>query len=203
MKTSQILTLTTRYVPRRFYLGKHSGRQLSLQPQLGSADLNATFYGTARKEDTSVDESGSATSNISLNMSKSGPRKHIIQVGVSYRSHRWAYRTGGRIAQVGVSHRWAYCTGGRIAQVGVSYVSYRWVYRTGGRIAQVGGRIAQVGVSYRWVGVSHRWAYRTGGRIVQVGVSYRWGGRIAQVGVSHRWAYRTGGCIIQVIISYR
>lgn len=29
----------------RFYLGKHSGRQLSLQPQLGNADLNAVFRG--------------------------------------------------------------------------------------------------------------------------------------------------------------
>ncbi|OWR44585.1 Cullin-3, partial [Danaus plexippus plexippus] len=28
---------------RSFYLAKHSGRQLSLQPQLGSADLHATF----------------------------------------------------------------------------------------------------------------------------------------------------------------
>ncbi|KAI0215942.1 Cullin-3-A [Lamellibrachia satsuma] len=65
---------------RRFYLGKHSGRQLSLQPQLGSADLNATFYGTARRDEPSLDESSSATSNISLNTSKSGPRKHIIQV---------------------------------------------------------------------------------------------------------------------------
>lgn len=73
------LTITPSY-PRRFYLGKHSGRQLSLQPQLGSADLNATFYGTARRDEPSLDESSSATSNISLNTSKSGPRKHIIQV---------------------------------------------------------------------------------------------------------------------------
>ncbi|CAG0912766.1 unnamed protein product [Notodromas monacha] len=29
---------------RSFYLGKHSGRQLTLQPQLGHADLNAVFY---------------------------------------------------------------------------------------------------------------------------------------------------------------
>lgn len=35
---------------KRFYLNKHNGRQLTLQPQLGSADLNATFYGP-RKED--------------------------------------------------------------------------------------------------------------------------------------------------------
>lgn len=53
---------------RRFYLAKHSGRQLTLQPQLGNADLNATFYGS-KKED---DSSGASSSK--------GPRKHIIQV---------------------------------------------------------------------------------------------------------------------------
>lgn len=31
--------------PCRFYLNKHSGRKITLQPQLGSADLHATFYG--------------------------------------------------------------------------------------------------------------------------------------------------------------
>uniref|UniRef100_A0A8C6TYB5 Cullin 3 n=1 Tax=Neogobius melanostomus TaxID=47308 RepID=A0A8C6TYB5_9GOBI len=30
---------------RRFYLAKHSGRQLTLQHHMGGADLNATFYG--------------------------------------------------------------------------------------------------------------------------------------------------------------
>ncbi|KAL3212934.1 hypothetical protein MRX96_035761 [Rhipicephalus microplus] len=30
---------------RRFYLAKYKGRQLTLQPQLGSADMNAVFYG--------------------------------------------------------------------------------------------------------------------------------------------------------------
>lgn len=33
----------------RFYLGKHSGRQLTLQHHMGSADLNATFYGPIKK----------------------------------------------------------------------------------------------------------------------------------------------------------
>lgn len=53
---------------RRFYLAKHSGRQLTLQPQLGNADLNATFYGAKRDDDAS----GASSSK--------GPRKHIIQV---------------------------------------------------------------------------------------------------------------------------
>ncbi|KAK7576562.1 hypothetical protein V9T40_012848 [Parthenolecanium corni] len=35
---------------RRFYLGKHSGRQLTLQPQLGNADLNAVFFGPKRDD---------------------------------------------------------------------------------------------------------------------------------------------------------
>ncbi|KAJ8031130.1 Cullin-3-B [Holothuria leucospilota] len=47
---------------KRFYLSKHTGRQVSLQPQLGSADLNAVFYG-AKKESGKSDE-----------------RRHIIQV---------------------------------------------------------------------------------------------------------------------------
>ncbi|PIK35982.1 putative cullin-3-B isoform X2 [Apostichopus japonicus] len=47
---------------KRFYLSKHTGRQVSLQPQLGSADLNAVFFG-AKKESGKTDE-----------------RRHIIQV---------------------------------------------------------------------------------------------------------------------------
>ena len=31
--------------------------------------------------------------------------------------HRWAYCTGGNIAQVAIVHRLPYCTGGHIAQV--------------------------------------------------------------------------------------
>ena len=58
---------------RRFYLGKHSGRQLSLQPSLGSADLNATFFGA--KKDEAGDEGASASGT-----SKGAIRKHIIQV---------------------------------------------------------------------------------------------------------------------------
>ncbi|XP_074657662.1 cullin-3-A-like [Tubulanus polymorphus] len=68
---------------RRFYLVKHNGRQLTLQPQLGSADLNATFFGP-RKDDSSsssttvVADNGAGGAGASTG--KSGPRKHIIQV---------------------------------------------------------------------------------------------------------------------------
>lgn len=52
-----------------FYLSKHSGRQLSLQPHLGSADLHASFAGAKRDET----DSGPASS-------AKGIRKHILQV---------------------------------------------------------------------------------------------------------------------------
>lgn len=54
----------------RFYLAKHSGRQLTLQPQLGSADLNAVFFGPKRED---------STESVGASSSK-GPRKHILQV---------------------------------------------------------------------------------------------------------------------------
>ncbi|KOB78941.1 putative cullin 3 [Operophtera brumata] len=53
---------------RSFYLAKHSGRQLSLQPQLGSADLHATFRGAI-----STSPNRSPPSHVP-------PRRHIIQV---------------------------------------------------------------------------------------------------------------------------
>lgn len=65
---------------RRFYLAKHSGRQLTLQPQLGSSDLNAVFYGP-RKEDGEGKDGASSTSLVSTASQRpTGPRKHIIQV---------------------------------------------------------------------------------------------------------------------------
>ena len=59
----------------RFYLAKHSGRQLTLQPQLGSADLNAVFYGPKRED---------STESVGASSSK-GPRKHILQVQLGIR----------------------------------------------------------------------------------------------------------------------
>lgn len=54
---------------RSFYLAKHSGRQLSLQPQLGNVDLHATFRAT-----------GAASPPRSPPAAPAAPRKHIIQV---------------------------------------------------------------------------------------------------------------------------
>nr|XP_033342734.1 cullin-3 isoform X1 [Megalopta genalis]XP_033342735.1 cullin-3 isoform X1 [Megalopta genalis] len=79
---------------RRFYLAKHSGRQLTLQPQLGSADLNAMFHGPRREESScagldtpsssSLIGNGSGSANGSLlsqySINFANTRKHIIQV---------------------------------------------------------------------------------------------------------------------------
>ena len=94
---------------RRFYLAKHSGRQLTLQSQLGWADLNAIFYGPKKEEfsestsissgsnlnttnlinDISMDPASNntvstSTSIISPSLSsvskQTVPRRHIIQV---------------------------------------------------------------------------------------------------------------------------
>ncbi|XP_054282232.1 cullin-3-like [Macrosteles quadrilineatus] len=62
---------------RRFYLAKHSGRQLTLQPQLGSSDLNAVFFGIRREEGEGRDGASSSTGSRNV---ASSPRKHIIQV---------------------------------------------------------------------------------------------------------------------------
>ncbi|XP_022124767.1 cullin-3 [Pieris rapae] len=55
---------------RSFYLAKHSGRQLSLQPQLGSADLHATFRGALP----------SSPPRSPPHSAPVAPRRHIIQV---------------------------------------------------------------------------------------------------------------------------
>ncbi|KAG9509946.1 Cullin-3 [Fragariocoptes setiger] len=86
---------------RKFYLGKHSGRQLNLQAQLGWADLNAVFYGQRREEvpsgsltvtpnmdvlcsSTNVTSSSNYPSAIQSQVTPAlvygPPRKHIIQV---------------------------------------------------------------------------------------------------------------------------
>ncbi|XP_034829354.1 cullin-3 isoform X1 [Maniola hyperantus] len=57
---------------RSFYLAKHSGRQLSLQPQLGSADLHATFRAHAAPASPPRSPPAAAPAPA--------PRRHIIQV---------------------------------------------------------------------------------------------------------------------------
>ncbi|XP_055346043.1 cullin-3-like isoform X2 [Paramacrobiotus metropolitanus] len=61
---------------KSFYLNKHNGRQLTLQPNLGMADLNATFYGPPIADDSQP----STSSSVVPASSRGGIRKHILQV---------------------------------------------------------------------------------------------------------------------------
>lgn len=63
------------YFLPRFYLDKHSGRQLTLQHHRGVADLNATFY-TQPKQQEGGEEGGVGSSSNS----KPATRKHILLV---------------------------------------------------------------------------------------------------------------------------
>lgn len=73
---------------KRFYLSKHSGRQLTLQPSLGSADLNAVFYGRPIKTEPNSgdvannfeDENSNQSATSSAVASSVTSRKHILQV---------------------------------------------------------------------------------------------------------------------------
>jgi len=77
---------------KRFYLGKHSGRVITLQPQMGSADLNAVFYGAKKEEkgssssmalETVEGQDGAETPPSDGAAAAAAPknvRKHIIQV---------------------------------------------------------------------------------------------------------------------------
>jgi cullin 3 len=70
-------------------LGKHNGRQLTLQPNLGLADLNAIFYGKAAKQvivDTNADsqmgddEPVTSSTITTAPQQTSSTHRHILQV---------------------------------------------------------------------------------------------------------------------------
>lgn len=61
----------------RFYLGKHSGRKITLQAHLGYADLNAVFYGNGS---LAKDSSNTAVSALTGSHSRAETRKHILSV---------------------------------------------------------------------------------------------------------------------------
>lgn len=70
---------------KKFYLAKHSGRQLNLQAQLGWADLNAVFYGIKREEPDPVQMPNTKYLNDPgaephTQLTQNPPRKHIISV---------------------------------------------------------------------------------------------------------------------------
>uniref|UniRef100_A0A1I8M276 Cullin family profile domain-containing protein n=1 Tax=Musca domestica TaxID=7370 RepID=A0A1I8M276_MUSDO len=72
---------------KKFYLDKHSGRQLTLQPQLGNACLNAVFYGRKPTDNANAAADKDAPSS-SMSSSTSATacaiptttRKHILTV---------------------------------------------------------------------------------------------------------------------------
>lgn len=74
----------------RFYLNKHSGRKITLQPQLGSADLHATFYGktislAAERQEGGSEVNDELPTTSTMEVMESGgrpgqPRKHILCV---------------------------------------------------------------------------------------------------------------------------
>ncbi|CAF1635370.1 unnamed protein product, partial [Adineta ricciae] len=59
----------------RFYLNKHSGRQLTLQPSLGSADLISIFYGKPKEDDADGEFRPTTTTATVIK-----ERKHTLQV---------------------------------------------------------------------------------------------------------------------------
>lgn len=61
---------------KTFYLGKHSGRQLTLQPQLGTAFIQAVFYGSKSGE---MKEDGGASSSSQAVAVPTTTRKHVLQ----------------------------------------------------------------------------------------------------------------------------
>ena len=64
---------------KNFYLAKHSGRILSLQPSAGTADLNALFFGSKRK-DAADDEDEAGPSVHSEPGAGVKAKKHILCV---------------------------------------------------------------------------------------------------------------------------
>lgn len=71
-----------------FYLGKHSGRQLTLQPQLGTAFINAVFYGiksenggngSGENNENGNSKEGACSSSAGITLPTT-TRKHVLQV---------------------------------------------------------------------------------------------------------------------------
>lgn len=72
---------------KRFYLAKHSGRQLTLQPQLGTVYMNAEFYGVkAEKEkgegncSSTAPSSGSSGAPTGSSATQDAPKRHVLQL---------------------------------------------------------------------------------------------------------------------------
>lgn len=61
----------------RFYLNKHSGRQLTLQPSLGSADIISIFYGKPKDDDNNTNDGEFRPTTTTMTIKE---RKHTLQV---------------------------------------------------------------------------------------------------------------------------
>lgn len=94
----------------RFYLGKHSGRQLTLQSHLGTADLNALFFGqnsssssNMTKDDDSAPGSSTTLAGVSSTTShksvagSSDCRKHILNVSTHQMCVLMLFNTRSRL----------------------------------------------------------------------------------------------------------
>ncbi|XP_068140665.1 cullin-3-A isoform X1 [Drosophila tropicalis] len=65
---------------KNFYLNKHSGRQLTLQPQMGTAYINAVFYGRKPANESEKDKDAPSSSSSGGTAGPTTTRKHILQV---------------------------------------------------------------------------------------------------------------------------
>ena len=61
---------------KMFYLNRHTGRQLSLQGNMGEADLHAIFYGKKREETADTADGSNAPESAPKE------RKHILSVRI-------------------------------------------------------------------------------------------------------------------------
>ncbi len=65
---------------KTFYLGKHSGRILTLQPATGSADLNAYFGYNRQGASSEAESKDGASSSAGPGATPKAPKKHILCV---------------------------------------------------------------------------------------------------------------------------
>ena len=83
---------------KNFYLAKHSGRILTLQPSAGTADLNALFFG---KKKEAEEEEGAAGGEGGKT------KKHILCVNTYQMVLLLMFNTKDKVASVRNLVRWA------------------------------------------------------------------------------------------------
>lgn len=73
------LPLSVFDVFKKFYIAKHTGRVLTLQPSMGNVDLNAVFYGSRKEEGEGRDGASSSTGGAVAKV-PTAIKKHILNV---------------------------------------------------------------------------------------------------------------------------